>query len=207
MSDRIKPRWAPRVPPRLIQRLYESDARGLLDHDLLDDVGIRLYLRCQSIIIVRTIMFEGRLPCPRCGNVITREGKKLDEDELLACDSCSWEMPWRSYWATFRNQELAYDTFISDYITDWERAKTPQAKMLAIDRLIHQWHNADGRTRPGYGVGRPSGVGLIEDSREQVIAFLNALTYDIGLAASSGNHLAWLRGLAEFRAVSRPKKQ
>jgi hypothetical protein len=43
-------RWAPRVNPSLIRRLYEADARGIVDDELFDDVGSALHARCQSIL-------------------------------------------------------------------------------------------------------------------------------------------------------------
>jgi len=48
--ERIK--WAPRIRPQLIKRLYESDALGFQDDELCNDVGFRLFLRCQTIIMV-----------------------------------------------------------------------------------------------------------------------------------------------------------
>ncbi len=41
-------RWAAPVRQDKIRRLYETDARGLTDEALIDDVGLALYLRCQS---------------------------------------------------------------------------------------------------------------------------------------------------------------
>jgi hypothetical protein len=46
----VLPTWAPRVKPYLIRRLYESDDQGVLDTDLLDEVGWALYARCESFI-------------------------------------------------------------------------------------------------------------------------------------------------------------
>ncbi len=46
-------RRAPRVRRDLIRRLYEDEARGLLDDQLLDEVGIGLYARCESIMKAR----------------------------------------------------------------------------------------------------------------------------------------------------------
>src|SRR5689334_11807084 len=39
-------RWEPRVPGHRIRRLYETDARGIRDEALLDDVAYALYSRC-----------------------------------------------------------------------------------------------------------------------------------------------------------------
>jgi hypothetical protein len=51
-DGRSEIRWSPRVPQWKIQRLYESDAQGLLDEELLDDVGITLWLRCRDILTI-----------------------------------------------------------------------------------------------------------------------------------------------------------
>ncbi len=196
-NTEVRPRWAPRVPPALVQRLYESDARGLLDEDLLDDVGIRLYLRCQSIVTVHTVMHEGRLPCPVCSAAVFRDRTRRDADQLLRCDACGWELPWRDYWLTYRHNELAYDVWTSDYLSDWEGAKTPRQKMLAIDRVLHRWHNDTKEKRPRYGIGRPSGVNLLEGSRRQAIAFLDGLTASGQI--ESRHDASWRGGLRRIR--------
>lgn len=38
--------WTPRVSREKIKRLYISDSRGMLDEDLLDEIGYTIYLRC-----------------------------------------------------------------------------------------------------------------------------------------------------------------
>jgi len=38
----LLPRWAPRLPPGKIQRLYELDALGIQDDYLVDEVGYAL---------------------------------------------------------------------------------------------------------------------------------------------------------------------
>jgi len=49
-ADSTMIRESRRVPRHKIRRLYESDARGMLDEELLDDVGYGIYARCQDII-------------------------------------------------------------------------------------------------------------------------------------------------------------
>lgn len=61
--DKIQ--WAPRIRRELVQRLYESDASGLQNIELCDDVGIRLFLRCETILRVH----RREVTCPRCGTV------------------------------------------------------------------------------------------------------------------------------------------
>lgn len=52
MTDSSKIHWSRRVPRHKVRRLYESDARGMLDEDLLEDVGFRIFVRCQAVVDV-----------------------------------------------------------------------------------------------------------------------------------------------------------
>ena len=80
-------RWSPRIRPALIKRLYESDARGLQDDELCNEVGFRLFLRCQSIVMVS----RDEVACPRCGTVFVV--KTLTRDEVSVCPArdCAWQ--------------------------------------------------------------------------------------------------------------------
>jgi hypothetical protein len=44
--------WARRVARDKVRRLYESDAQGRLDVELLDDVGYGFYVRCRDMFQV-----------------------------------------------------------------------------------------------------------------------------------------------------------
>src|SRR5512144_2484312 len=91
------PTWAPRVPQARIRRLYELDARGIYDAELLDEVGWALRSRCQSFIAAVEAV-RGRAVCPACGQIV-RHGAR--PDEVLHC-ACGWECTWRSYFATIQ---------------------------------------------------------------------------------------------------------
>lgn len=166
-------RWAPRVAPAKIRRLYQTDALGIYDEELIDEVGFGLYARCQSLLTV-TEAAAGRVGCPRCGAILLREMRDAP-DEMLRC-ACGWETSWARYHRMWRHQELygggAVDAFAA-FVRDWPRTATPQRKMLLIDELIHRWH---WQTRDDHALGRPVGVNLIEGSRAQVLALLDALT-------------------------------
>lgn len=179
----VKPRWAPKVPPHKIRRLYELDAQGLTDETLIDDVGLGLYLRCRSILTIVEMGEKRQVPCPACRSVITLGPDWVWEPAaMLRCAGCGWEMSWGAYWATFRHQELgaggARDYF-AEFVENWDRARTPRERLLLIDRLIHLWHWEEAERRPKFGLGRPTGVNLIEGSRRDVIAFLDGLTYGV----------------------------
>ena len=97
-----------------------------------------------------------------------------DADQALVCPNCGWQMEWARYRATYRHNEFAGGTsLVEEYIHRWERARTAREKMLAIDWVIHRWHHETNEDR---SLGRPFAVNLIEGSREQVLAFLDALT-------------------------------
>ena len=50
MKSDAAPRWAPRVRRSKIRRLYETDALGIYDDELIDDVGYALLARCRSFL-------------------------------------------------------------------------------------------------------------------------------------------------------------
>ena len=64
---------------RKIRRLYETDAMGIVDEELLDDVGLSLCLRCQSILAVSDAR-NGKVRCPGCRkggrDTITERGRQ-----------------------------------------------------------------------------------------------------------------------------------
>jgi hypothetical protein len=170
--DLAEVRWAPRVNPIKIRRLYETDARGIVDEELIEDVGFGLYSRCHSILLV-TEAHAGRVHCPRCDTIISHRG---DRNALLQCGQCAWRVRWGDYFKTYQDKHLhgggALPAFQS-YIDEFTRARTPQERMLAIDRLIHVFHCELVRDPV-----RSVGVNLIygKNTRE-VTEFLNTLTY------------------------------
>jgi hypothetical protein len=196
--------WAPRVPKRKIRRLYVSDAQGLLDEDLLDDVGTMLLQRCQSILAVADAQ-KGQVHCPRCerqGHIspIERQHTRGDpRDLLLVCVRCGWQATWGEYHLSFKRHQLnpgGATASFSAYILNYSAAQTPQAKMLAVDRLIHEFHYSYS-SLPDQPT-RPVGVNLIEGKLSDVIDFLNELTF----GASPGIADEWQTRLSEFRLAN-----
>jgi hypothetical protein len=171
-------RWAPRVARAKVRKLYHTDALGIIDEDLIDQVGFGLYARCRSILTV-TAAAAGRVECPDCAALIARQSA---DDVALRCGACGWETTWAEYHRTWQHQELygggAVEAFQS-FVDEWPRMDTPQRKMLLIDRLIHTWH---WQAREDHQLGRPAGVNLIEGSRAQVLSLLDELTYGPGSA-------------------------
>ncbi len=180
----VEVRWAQRVGRSLIRRLYESEAKGLLDEALLDDVGTRFAMRCEAILTVAEAK-SGRVACPRCAAAGTRTvilRVSGGDDELLSCPACGWAATWGAYYRRCRRRQLneggagyAFRRFLSA----WSAAKTPAEKMIAVDQLIHEFHvylmrnRRTGKTEDKHC--RSVAVHLIEGKLAEVVAFLEEL--------------------------------
>ena len=169
-----RPNWAPRVRPHTIRRLYENEARGILDEELVDEVGYALYMRCRSILRF-TAACRGRVTCPGCERAVERRGR--DRKEPLRCAGCGWETSWGAYLDTAKGKHLngggAVDLF-EEFAAKFGRARGAREKLLLIDRLIHSFHWRAYLKQ----YTRPAGVNLIEGTWEEVLDFLDRLTHD-----------------------------
>jgi predicted RNA-binding Zn-ribbon protein involved in translation (DUF1610 family) len=173
-------RWAPRVAPVRIRRLYQTDALGISDDAQIDDVGYALFARCHSILRA-TAAHRGAVTCPRCGAAITRLGPATRRGQLLACPACGWATTWGRYADTYRGKQLTGGSALGAFRAFVERfpvATMPRARMLAIDALLHAFHHE------AKAATRPAGINLIEGSLADVVAFLQALTDGPGRAAA-----------------------
>lgn len=167
------PQWAPRVEPHKIQRLYENDARGIYDEELIDDVGFSLFARCRSFI--RAVeATTGKATCPHCGKIVLHQFKSY---EVLRCEDCHWELTWKEYFATIQHKQLSGAEpvlqLFQGYILAFGEAKTYPQKVFLIDQLIHGFHRYLRSQRPT----RPVAVNLIEGRLGEVIALLDSLSY------------------------------
>jgi len=98
-NDRSDIYWAPRVKLQKIRELYLNNAAGFYDDELIDEVGVNLYLRCESILEFTEALF-GWVKCKRCANsgkttIIERKNQK--PNKVLKCSLCSWQILWRVY--------------------------------------------------------------------------------------------------------------
>jgi hypothetical protein len=198
--------WAPKVSKEKIKRLYVSDAAGLLDEELLDQVGWALWSRCDSILTV-TAAHYGRLACPVCAQIIESPRAWVDEDQVL-CPGCGWQTPWAVYHQTYKGKQLfganAVEAFEA-YHKAFPLAREAAQKMLLIDQLIHAFH---------YGlteIGRPAGANLIQGNLREVIGFLDELTSGqdsaTGLTASRDAWRETLLGAEWAQQFLRPRQE
>ena len=167
----------------MIRRLYETDAKGIYDEDLIDEVGYGLLARCESFITANRAR-AGELPCPRCARPVRRA-------ELMRCP-CGWELCWADYFKTMQHKQLSGAEPVlkqfEDFVNAFPSARTPQEKVMLIDRLIHgfHWYLKDKVNSPT----RPVAVNLIEGRMGEVVAFLDSLSYSEKTAPGIRTNLA-----------------
>src|SRR5690349_14144870 len=95
--------WAPKVRPERIWQLYQREAQGFLDDDLVNEVAWALYQRCESILMVT----EGRrLPCPTCPTLIVCPTERWSRTTPIICPACGWTATYGQYRDSWRHQDL-----------------------------------------------------------------------------------------------------
>jgi len=185
-------KWAQRLKKEKLTRLYKLNAMGIIDYDLLQDVAITLYLRCKAIIAVYDAHFNHKVRCPFCCDrgddyyIDFPRGLKTDvrENYIFECLKCGGSFSWPDFKKSHSRSQLniggAGDVF-RNYIKQFERNLDDNDLMLAVDRLIHEYHyglKKDGVTLESY---RIAGANLIEGKNTgEIIKFLDDLTNNIG---------------------------
>lgn len=193
------PQWARRVPQHLIRRLYESDAKGIRDEELIDEVGYALAARCASFIAAVQAT-RGQAACPDCGAIVEHD---KHPDTLLRC-VCGWELPWQDYFRTIQHRQLSGAdpvlALFQSYVDRFTPDKPPRAKMLLIDEVIHGFHV--NLVKQYHGPTRATCVNLIEGNLREVMQFLDALTYGEGNAPEmQQRYVEWRETVSEMNEV------
>lgn len=202
MANEIQ--WEPRVPQQKILQLYQTDAQGIHDEALIDDVGYALLARCESMRIVSDA-YRGRIACPHCATLIIEDNQgpsKRNKQQVLDCPACDWKTTWGDYHKTFQGKQLRGQNFepeLDHYLQHFPNAKTPAQKMLLIDRLIHAVHK---------GTAKPAATNLLSGSAGQLTQFLDKLAY--GEHSTSGlkqTKSEWDKKLRSSKHWSKKLKQ
>ena len=123
------------------------------------------------------------------------------------CPACGWQITWEAYRQSYHRCQLnpggavpAFEAFVRDY----ERARTPREKMLAIDRVIHAFHYSL-RDQPDLPT-RPAGVNLISGRLTDVVIFLNELSGIDSAHEIRENFRAWERTFDQMPWFAKPSK-
>ncbi|MHA1729375.1 MAG: hypothetical protein ACTSWY_11665 [Promethearchaeota archaeon] len=181
-------KWSPRVQQYKIRLLYEKDAKGIIDEELINEVAFSFFARCNDILTV-TEAHQGRARCVKCGSIIRHH---WDKKKLMKCKNCSWEITWGAYFKSYQGKQLhgggalnAFKTFVNGL----PKARDAREKMVLIDRLIHEAHQWDNPKLTEEVFTRPAAVNIISGKLKQVRKFLNDLS--IG-PKRQDNHEKWL---------------
>jgi DNA-directed RNA polymerase subunit RPC12/RpoP len=173
MNELIYPRWAERISRDQILRLYQSDASGLLDEELLDEVAFGLLTRAEAITKVTRAHNQGIYTCAACGADVHLEDRR-DKNALLQC-ACGWQLLKSEYHKSYKGKRLvggAAQPIIDCAMMMFPGRGTPQEKMRWIDDLIHAFH---GELQGAYF--RPIAVNFIEGNARTVIDLIFSLAY------------------------------
>lgn len=163
--------WSPKLSRQTLKRLYESDAKGLMDEELIDNVGYTLYARCLQGRDERLLIESGKLKCHHCAEILKVRGMGA----LIECP-CGYQYMFRDYMRSFRTANMpsgAATAIFNAFIEDWPRARGYAEKMRLVDGLIHEFHiNLNSGVK-----GRFVGVNLIEGSKKQIEDLILGLAY------------------------------
>ena len=168
------PVWAYRLKKSEIERLYKSCSNGIINEELIDEVGFGLLARCTSMLQVAEAI-RGRPVCPQCDS--SAEVRDMYGPNATAiCNNCGWTCPWKAYQKTYQRKGLfagGMETFIRDFVEQFSSPRSHQEKLVLIDTLIHRFH---WESATGSG-GRPGACSLIEGKMKDIMPFLDRLTY------------------------------
>jgi len=114
--QKIRPiRWARRVEPGKVRRLYRLGALGLWP-DLIEEVGWGLYARARDVLTVHRAVLRGEVPCPHCGGMVYR--RKHEElakrrrpvaPDTFRCPHCGQELTWQACREALRQAPKCFD--------------------------------------------------------------------------------------------------
>lgn len=163
-----KIRWAARLPPRLLERLYESDARGFRDVELCDDVGMRLYARCRTFVLV----YAGQVECPRCQTIFAVSSRGRSHCPGAGCGWFTTPAVYRDSIANhYAHTGRAIDAFAA-FHRRYPSARSYRDRILRIDQLIHSFHLEEATGTAVKSVASK----LLEGNKTEVVRFLDRLS-------------------------------
>jgi hypothetical protein len=189
MTELDKFHWAGKGSRRDIQRLYESDAKGLLDEDLLNQVMVTIYVRICDMFEVREAQKLGRVKCRSCKAYIPQPYVMggPNKNRPLVCEQCGWQTTCGEFYGSYTGKDMlpgSRTELFQEFLERFPAARTPQEKMLLLDWLIHAFHVQSGVS------SRLVAMNVIQGSRDQLVQLLTKLAADEAGAATKDTWLA-----------------
>ena len=166
-----KPVWPPKIKKHKIIKLYEQDAKGIYDEDLVNEVGICLYTRVECMLMVTS----SNLGHPLCIECKTEIPNSYQKGFISVCPNCGWTIDISEYRASYKGQTLNGVGALPElkhFIAKYPSAKTYAEKMYMIDYLIHTFHgnlNAE--------PSRATATNIIEGNTGEIANLIFTLAY------------------------------
>lgn len=177
-------KWCKKVSRNDIYRLYRGEARGMLDEELLEDIGLTFYFRCKQAKEVRESLEKGQMICHHCGAIlsggrVSAKGsiltKNFDNYKPISCN-CGYLYTYREYRRNCNSENMPggrATPIFQHYLQKWSTCRDAKDKMFLIDWLIHECHV----TLMSGEKGRSVCVNLIEGTLSQVTDMILELAY------------------------------
>jgi RNase P subunit RPR2 len=183
--------WTKRVARKDIQRLYDSDASGMLDVELLEQVLFAMQARVADMLEVRQAQTFGRVTCRGCGASVPQPFRMGSRGKVspLHCEQCGWQVTCGEYYDSYTGERMlpgSVPEIFEQFMQRLPSARTPQQKMLLVDWLIHEFHVNQGIP------GRPVGENVIQGSAEQVADLVASLAWGAGSTTGLHSPITWI---------------
>lgn len=192
MPDDRRIRWAAPLPAGKLVRLYEGNAVGVIDDDLLDDVGWRLWERLSDVGRVSS----GAVRCPDCGTTFQVRSPNREVDDTVTCPQGDWSVTPRAWHQSWEHRDLnGHCPEFQRFVDRWPTARTTRDRMLLIDAVVHALHVSSRDDMSGNFAAR----NFIEGSRPKVVALLDELAYGPGSHIAEAARLRWTAARDEYR--------
>lgn len=159
--------WPARLDIYKLKQLYKQDAKGIWDTELVDEIGLTLYIRCKYGKEDMERMEKYIIRCHNCNENIK------GESDFRQC-SCGYQYSYREYRRSYRKNNMptgAAAKVFEDFIVSWSRAKEYNEKMLLIDTLLHEFHIS----LVSGAVHRPVAMNFMDGTRRQVESIIKEL--------------------------------
>lgn len=159
--------WPAKLDVHKLKRLYMSDAKGIQDMTLVDEIGLTLYMRCKYGKEDIERMEQGIIRCHNCDEEI------LGLSDFRQC-SCGYQYSYREYRRSYRRNNMptgAAAMVFETFMNKWDRAKSYQEKMIQIDTLLHEFH----LSLVSGAAHRPVAMNFMDGTRKSVEAIINEL--------------------------------
>jgi hypothetical protein len=162
-------RWAKPVSIDEIRVLYESSASGILNTELLDEVGYGFWARCMQAKEERPVIKSHKVKCHNCCNIL------CSETDLFIC-GCGREYTYSAYKKSFADNKMPNGNAVpifDEFIKQWMAAESSEKKLELIDGVIHQIHISLANNM----TGRLTATQLIGGTKAQIKDLILGLAY------------------------------